>query len=191
MEEGLCEDFDEFSKLPVSLQEEAIREGEARLEAQLAVASAADARGIAWGGLLTAAVTASLGGGIALMSATPPDYPLAALAIVLAAALLLASGLAISTVAPEEFDLPGNTPTHWLPPNWDSKGSQGYMEARARRDQAQCLANSVKANSARASVKAKKMKRSFAIAFRSIALGSFGLFAILIFRFADQMIATR
>lgn len=191
MEEELCEDFDEFSKLPISLQKEAIREGEARLQAQLAVAAAADARGIAWGGLLTAAVTASLGAGIALMSAEKPDYALAVLAICFAAALLMASGLAISTVAPEEFDLPGNTPTYWLPPNWGCAGSARRMEARARLEQAECLANAVKANRDRAALKAKNMKRSFAIAFSAIGLGSFCLFAIIITRFSDQIILAR
>lgn len=186
MEEEICEDFDEFSKLPISLQEEAIREGEARLQAQLAVATAADARALAWGGMLATFITASLGTGLALMSKEEPDYLLATLALLFASVLVAAVAKAFATATPGEFHLPGNIPSFWLPPNWECPESVAAQEGRARRDQAEALAKATTENRLKAAAKASMMRSSFEIAAYAVWGGGIGLFAILLFRIASQ-----
>lgn len=181
-------EFERFSDLPIPLQKEAIREGEARLAAQLQVASAADSRALTWGGLLTAATTASLGAGLALVTKETPDYPLAILALFVSASLLVASERALSTVRPTEFCMPGNTPSHWLPSAWPCVGSDSNKEAVARREQAEALANDIARNSRAAASRAAKMRDSFSLAYHSIGFGGVGLFGIFVFRFADHFI---
>lgn len=186
MEEEICEDFAEFSKLTISLQREAIREGEARLQAQLAVATAADARALAWGGMLATVITASLGTGLALMSKDEPDYLLATLALIFAAVMIASVAKAFATATPGDFHLPGNIPTYWLPPNWECPVSATAQEVRARRDQAEALAKATTENRLKAALKASKMRSSFEIAGYALWGGGIGLFAILVFRIADQ-----
>lgn len=174
--------FDSFVELPEILQEEAIREGESRLAAQLQVATAADSRALAWGGMLTAAATAALGAGLALLAKNQPDYPLAAISLAFAAALIMASHQALSTVEPSTFGLPGNTPSHWLPSAWDCIGTDTNKIRRARMEQAECLAASIEKNRKAAKGNALKMRRSFRLARWAILCAGIGLLIVFIGR---------
>lgn len=179
--------FDEFGKLPAELQLEAIREGEERLRAQLAVASAADSRALTWGGLLVAATTGSLAGGIALIGKSDPDYLLAALALGFSSAILTACWKALTTVQPKKFCLPGNRPDHWLPANWECVGSARRKLAQARREQAEALASHIEANAAMAKSRAKEMRSSFQIVRWTIAISAMFLACIIGWRFFDGL----
>lgn len=68
--------FDSFTDLPERLQVEALREGEMLLQAQLTIASAADQRGLTWGGLLLTGATAAIGAGVALLFKKGPNQDL-------------------------------------------------------------------------------------------------------------------
>jgi hypothetical protein len=181
----MSNDFDEFAKLPVELQLEAIREGEKRVEAQLQIATSADQRALAWGGLLVAAVTAALGAGIALTTKEKPDYPLAFLAIGFAGFLTWGAWTALSTARPEQYHVPGNRPAHWLPSAWKFTGSSVANMNRARREQAECLQEAIEHNATASAKKAANLLRSYDIAKWTMALGGAALLLILAIRASE------
>ncbi len=156
--------FHEFSKLPIELQREAIREGELRLKSQLEIATAADRRAQTWTGLLITAATAALGAGLALVTKAEPEFLLAFIALAFACGMLRAAHISNTTTEPEEFCLPGNTPSHWLPSQWACKGNEKEKVARALIEQAEALADSIDSNASRAKIRGQKMKASYRIA---------------------------
>lgn len=160
--------FDSFSDLPEKLQLEALREGEVQLQAQLSVATAADQRALTWGGLLLTGASASLGGAFAMLFKNAPDMGLIQLALLFAAALFVAAWLAISTVAPKLFCMPGNNPGSWLPENWDCTGDAKSKIRQARRDQAAQLDKFIRENADSAKARAKRMHWSFGISFFAV-----------------------
>jgi len=160
----MSNNFDSFSYLPEPLQLEAIREGEARMQAQLLVATAADQRALTWGGLLVAAATGALGGGLTLISKSEPDYCLGLLAIAFSFSMVVAAWKALQTVQPKEFCLPGNRPANWLPEQWDCVGSERRKLSQGRREQAEHLSNQITDNAEYAKERAIQMRSSFQIA---------------------------
>lgn len=164
------------------MQREAIREGELRLEAQLQIATAADQRALTWGGLLVAATTAALGGGIALATKDAPDYPLAFLAIFFAGSLTWASWGALSTTRPAKFHVPGNLPANWLPDDHQPRAREEVRLKWSRKEQAECLQDAIAANALAAEDRARLMLRSFGIAKWTIAAGGCLLLMILAIR---------
>lgn len=178
----MSNDFDTFSELPSQLQIEAIREGEARLQSQLEVATAADSRALTWGGLLVAAVTGSLGAGLALLGKSHPDYLLSAIALALATAFLVASQKVLATVDPQKFHLPGNTPAHWPPSEWGCNGTDNRKIAQARVEQAEALSNAIESNAVAANRNAEKMRASFGIVRVATATAALALLVVLSYR---------
>ena len=175
----MSKNFEEFSTLPKQLQLEAIREGEARLQAQLSIATAADSRALAWSGLVIAAATASLGAGLALLNQADPDYVLALITLSFSGSMLIAAHRALSTVNPQRFSLPGNRPDHWLPSEWDCIGSENRKVATAQREQAECLTDSIKENSLLAEQRAQKMNSSFDHSWQTVALTAIAVALVL------------
>jgi hypothetical protein len=171
--------FESFAHLPIELQNEAIREGEVWLNAQLHAATAADQRALTWGGFLIASATASLGGGIALITKSPPDHLLAGVAILFSGLLLYASYLAVLTVKPALFCFPGNRPGHWLPEHWASGGTERVAAQRARIDQARTLDDRILENRGNAEFRAETFNRSIKVAFATVAGGGVLLVIIL------------
>lgn len=160
--------FETFSDLPDELQLEALREGEMLLQAQLTVATAADQRALTWGGLLLTGASATLGGAFAMLFKKAPDMGLIYLAVLFAAALFIAAWLAISTVAPRLYCMPGNYPDSWLPEHWDCVGDAKSKLQQARRDQAAQLDKFIRENAASAKTRAKRMHGSFGFAFFAV-----------------------
>lgn len=183
----MSNDFETFLELPEELQREALREGEARLQAQLNIATAADQRALTWGALLVAAATGALGGGLALVSKEKPDYILGLLAVFFAAAMMVAAWSALSTVQPAKFCLPGNRPVNWLPAEWDCVGSERKKIARARVDQAVQMSKHIKENAENARIRADRMALSFRLAKVALWLSGLLLLAIIVVRFTDQI----
>jgi len=153
--------FESFADLPLSLQSEAIREGEKLLDTQFVAATAADQRALTWSGFLIASATAAFGGGIALFKTKPPDIMIGFGALAFSVALLRSAWLAIKTVRPSKFGFPGNQPAFWLPAAWDCLGTSNRMERQARIDQARQLDERIRENAESAAEKAKIMSRSF------------------------------
>jgi hypothetical protein len=174
--------FDTFKDLPVSLQKEAIREGEKLLDTQFTAATTADQRALTWAGFLIAAATAALGGGVALFNGQHPDLVLGYGSILFGIAMLNAAWLAIQTVRPSKFGFPGNQPANWLPEEWDCVGSAKDKEQVARTDQARHLDACISDNRDAAEANAKEMHRSFEWALWSVVVAGFVLLAIVTHR---------
>jgi len=182
---GMRNSFDRFKELPDRLQDEAIREGEKLLEAQLAVATAADQRALTWGGFLLTGATAAFGGGVALFNNGPADPLLGYTAILFGVALLWAAWLSLMPVAPSLFCFPGNRPGLWLPDQWDCTGDESEKIEKARVDQAQQLDKFIRNNMKDAEKRAKEMRRSFQLAFGAVlAAGLFLLITVTARQFA-------
>lgn len=152
------------------------------LGAQLAIATAADQRALSWAALLIGGATGALGGGIALLTQSRPDPLLAILAILFAAALLAACHLAIDTISPTLFCVPGNRPSNWLPEEWDPGDDDVAAIAKARAQQAEQIDEFIKRNDAVATANGAKMRRSIGIAFWAVVVAAAALFAILVSR---------
>lgn len=169
--------FDEFGDLPLELQKEALREGEKLLDAQFAAATAADQRALTWAGFLLTGATGALGGGIALFNTQKPDVWLGYLAIIFAAAILRSAWLALATVRPTLFCLPGNRPAHWLPSEWNCVGSAQAKVKTARKDQARHIDGFIVGNKEASAQRAAKMQRSFSWAFWTASIAGITLIA--------------
>jgi hypothetical protein len=178
----MSNDFDSFTRLPEELQVVALREGEARLQAQLQVATAADQRALSWGGLLIAAATGALGGGLALVSKSEPDYVLGLLAIVFSGAMMAAAWKALLTVHPNQFFLPGNKPANWLPEKWDCVGTNRLKIEQARREQAEQISDQIHQNATDARQRATRMAASFRLAKWTIWIGGGALLVSIVER---------
>lgn len=162
--------FDTFGELPEQLQIEALREAELRIQAQLSVAAAADQRALSWGGFLITASIAVLGSGFALFLGSNKHLGLAALALIIGSSLLGAASLALWSVRPGLFCLPGNRPGLWLPHQWDCKGSERRKIIQSRIDQAVQLDKHITENAKIAQRRAFLMLASYNVA-------TFGIFA--------------
>lgn len=182
----MSNDFESFSALPEELQREAIREGEVRLQAQLSIATAADQRALTWGGILVAAATGALGGGLALISKDRPDYALGLFALFFAAAMTMSAWAALSTVQPTKFCLPGNLPINWLPAEWGCVGTDGNKMRQARIEQAEQMSRHIKENAENARSRAMKMAKSFTLARRAIWTSGLLLLGTLLWRAAEK-----
>lgn len=174
--------FDTFADLPVSLQKEAIREGEKLLDAQFTSATAADQRNLTWAGFLIAAATAALGGGVALFNNDRPDLVLGYGSIVFGIVMLWPAWTAIKTVRPSKFGFPGNRPGNWLPEEWDCKGTAKEKEQAARTDQARHLDACICDNRDTAEGRAQAMHRSFHWALWTVVIAGVLLVAIVTLR---------
>lgn len=171
--------FDSFVDLPVSLQREAIREGEKLLDAQFTAASSADQRALTWIGFLIAAATAALGGGVALFNKNPADLLLGYISILFGISQLKAAWTAIETVRPSKFGFAGNRPANWLPEEWDCAGTAKDKEQKARTDQARHIDACICDNRDAAEQKARAMSSSFQWALRSAVIAGVLLLGIV------------
>jgi len=174
--------FQELRNLPADVLAEVVREGELRVEAQLATATAADQRALTFAGFQIASATAALAGGIALIVGDQKDFTLALLAGLFSCALLIAAGIALSTVRPKEFHFPGNRPGNWLPSQWAGYGIHKLNLTQARIEQASCLETMIADNAASASSQAKLMHQSMDITIWAAAIAAIGLLTIVILR---------
>lgn len=178
----MSNDFASFGELPQPLMQIAIEEGEARLQAQLTVANAADQRAISWARLHIATITASLGAAITLIGKSEPDYFLAVFAVGFALCMIAAAWTALTTVKPSKFSLPGNDPECWLPEEWNCTGDEPEKLRQARIEQARDITNSIHKNREAASRRAELMHRSYDYAMAGAIIGGAGVTLTLLAR---------
>src|SRR6476620_6138339 len=105
--------FDGLRELDDEVLTEVVQEGRDRLAAQLQVATAADQRALTLGGFQITAATGAVAGGVALMTPDQPKEVLALVAFLFALAVLGLAGVALWTVVPRKFKIPGNQPLNW------------------------------------------------------------------------------
>lgn len=99
-----------YAKADKDKLDEIIREAELLLDAQTALATAADQRALTFAGLLVAAVAALVG---AALAAHPQSLPVVSLSAI-AAGLLVASALSLWSARPVNWYPAGNRPGAWL-----------------------------------------------------------------------------
>lgn len=160
---------------------EVLREAEDRLRAQLQAATAADQRALTIAGFQITSAIASLGGGVALARANPPDLWLSFLAIVFAAVMAISAREAVVSAQPQDFDFPGNRPEAWLPENWHS-AEHGHTLAQANIEQAACLDESIEDNAESMREAGGRVRRSLKWSIGAVALSALLLFGTLVVR---------
>lgn len=173
--------YDDLRNLSRDVLDEVVREGELRLEAQLQIATAADQRALTFAGFQITAGTASLAGGVALMTAQSPDYLLALIALIFALAILIAAGITLWTVVPRKFKTPGNQPLNWAKSAW-RWSDKGFDMKAARVEQAACLEESIDANQTHFKWAAETMHVSFYVTVIAATVSAIVLLAVLLAR---------
>jgi hypothetical protein len=173
--------MNDLGRLEDEVLKEVVREAEARLGAQLQIATAADQRALTFAGFLIATATAALGAGLALLTRVPTDFTLAAVSLGFALGILAAAAIAMYTIWPRTFAIPGNEPENWLPENWASGGNDLTIK-RARVEQATCLQDMLKRNAVAARTAAKRMRLSMAVSAACVAVAALLLAGTLICR---------
>lgn len=152
--------YDGLRDLDVSILDEIVREGSARLEAQLQIAIAADQRALTLAGFQITAATGAVAGGAALMTSDEPRQLLALIAFLFSLAVLISAGIALWTVLPRKFRIPGNCPLNWLKNHWRWH-DKGFDLKAARVEQAACLAEQIADNRKLLDWTAQLMRISF------------------------------
>lgn len=164
--------LESLQNLGSDVLKEVVREGERRLDAQLATANAADQRAMAWAALLVTVAAAVLGGSAALL-VTGKNLLLAATGVGVALMLGVAIMKAIDVVRPKNFDFPGNQPRNWLPENWQCHGTGQECDMRqALLEQAATLDAQIADNAALAAEAGSQLRISMDLALYAVVLGA-------------------
>jgi hypothetical protein len=125
----------------LDLIKEACRHGEAKLSAQVQIATSADQRATVLAGIYVAAATGVIGA-LAAVDVIRHSIPLAAASAVAAVAFLGGAVLCITATLPVDFWVPGNEPGEWY-----ADIENGTPLEVAIGEQAQHFDDSIKANS--------------------------------------------
>lgn len=168
------EEFEPFLKFNQDVLLEIIREGELRLNAQIATATAADQRALSIAGFQVASLTALVGGMAALLLSKAPNIFVVGVGFFQIAAFLLAAANSIASARPQLFSFPGNKPENWFASDWNF---QNLTEAtatieKARVEQIYCLNQAISKNTDTMEDSARSMKLSIDMMFWSILMSS-------------------
>jgi hypothetical protein len=166
---GRGKNLDTLRELDEAILAEIVREGEARINAQFSAATAADQRALTWSGFVITIATATGGGGLTL-ALSGRFIPLAVIGVLFSGLLSISAFIAIRTVQPKHFCLPGNVPEHWLPLEWESGRPHDIVQARV--EQARCLNNQIDDNAQNAWSNARQISLSMTLAGTATILAS-------------------
>jgi len=174
--------FEPMRRFEPAVLAEIIREGEARLDTQLQIANAADGRALSIAGFETTAATAALGAGIALAGGDHKDLWLTILALIFSVVMVATAMLAVSTVRPARFSVPGNNPKNWLPDQWLGRQSGDYSLIQARVEQAACLEAAIADNMRWIEKAGIRVRLSIDLALGAVAVAGVAMLGTLIVR---------
>jgi hypothetical protein len=149
----------------IELIQEASRHAEAKLAAQLQIATSADQRAAVLGGIYVAAATGIIGA-LASGAADNLGRPLMIGAFLSAAAFLIGAYLCIFAMLPISFDIPGNEPSNWyddIDQNRDLKDAIG--------EQLDCFDEAIRENNRRVAKNARLFKAGALIGISAPLLG--------------------
>lgn len=176
---GRGKNLEQLRTLDDVILAEIVREGEARLAAQFAAATAADQRGAAWAGfvitLTLAAVSAT-----ATLGLDGKNLALAVIAGLLSILLAISAFIAVRTFRPVPFALPGNCPENWLPEEWQEGKKRDIKQARI--EQAICLNNQIDDNASWAKDVAASMETSMGLTATSVLLAAIYTAGFILFK---------
>jgi hypothetical protein len=102
-----------YAKAPEAKLSQILRLAEARLEAQLTSAIAADQRAMTYGAILVGASAALIAVAVA-MSQSQPTVRLIGPVLAMLFGLTVAAGMAIYSAFPTDWEIVGTEPRHWL-----------------------------------------------------------------------------
>jgi hypothetical protein len=170
-------DFEHFLEFEQDVLREIVREGERRLDVQLATANFADQRALSFLGFIAAGITASVSAAAAISTSQTPRPVLVALAFLFSIALLKPAFLAMSVLRPKKFCFPGNLPENWFTTDWNFEESKGRKLKNALVEECFCLNQAIAKNQVDIESNAKKMQKAFD--FFSNTIMSFGALLIL------------
>jgi hypothetical protein len=176
---GRGNNLDQLRMLDNKILAEVVREGEARLSAQFAAATAADQRGAAWSGFVITLTVASVSA-TASLGLDGKNFALAVISGLLSGLLAIAAMVAVRTIRPMPFHLPGNLPENWLPREWEAGRKQDMKQARV--EQARCLNNQIDDNAVWANHVAKELAFSMGLTAISVLLAAIYVFGFICFR---------
>lgn len=176
---GRGKNLDQLRLLEERILAEVVREGEARLAAQFAAATAADQRGAAWSGFVITLTVASVSA-TATLGLDGKNLALAVITGLLSGLLAIAALIAVRTIRPLPFHLPGNLPENWLPAEWETGRKHDMQQARI--EQAKCLNNQIDDNAAWANDVAKDMALSMGLTATSVLLAAMYVCGFIAFR---------
>lgn len=142
------DDFARFQDFDIDVLKEIVREGEAKLAAQLQVATAADQRALTILGFQVTALIAVAGGIFALVLNNKPDKSIIAVASILALGLLISIFYSHASVFPKSFCFPGNSPKNWFVEDWHTsfRDEQAADLKSAMAEQCYCLYTGIRDN---------------------------------------------
>lgn len=174
--------FEPMRRFAPEVLAEIVREAEARLSTQLQIASAADGRALSIAGFETTAATAALGAGIALAQGDHKDLWFTVLALLFSVVMVGTAVLAVSTVRPAKFSVPGNNPKNWLPDQWLGSALGDFSLTQARIEQAACLEAAISENSKWIEKAAARVRLSIDFALGAVAVAGVAMLATLAVR---------
>lgn len=157
-------DFYHLLNFDQAVLERIVLEGEAKLQAQLSVATASDQRAISFLGFLVGAATAVIGASVALLLSNTPNFALICIAYLYAAALITASSKAVKVFKPKAFSFPGNEPENWLTTQWNFEKNSERSIKHALVEQCYTLNQAIKKNALDMEKNAAYLKQSIDIA---------------------------
>lgn len=163
--------LDSLNQLDDDVLQEVVREAERRLDAQLATATAADQRAMAWAAMLVTGAVAITGASAALLVGGT-NLLLAGIGVVVSFLLGIALFKAIDAFRPKGWNFPGNRPENWLPEHWQCSGTGLACNIRqARLEQAASLDEQIIDNAEAAEASARDLKLSMDLAVFAVAVG--------------------
>jgi hypothetical protein len=164
--------------LPEEVLRVIVLEAEARLAAQLQVASAADQRSLALAGFTITSTTAASTGFLYLLESQSQKAGLFISVIILIFGLLLATVLALYSAWSRTFTLPGSRPGLWVPGNWTNGQHGNRTVKQALLEQCHCLEQAINDNA--------KIAKKIGVAFNismTLALVSVAVAVVIVVNF--------
>lgn len=177
-------EFEQFLEFDQAILAEIIREGEAKLTAQLSVANAADQRALTISGFQIASLTALIGGVAALLLSQAPNFYIVAVGFFQIVSFLIAAFNAITSARPQLFSFPGNQPENWFAADWHFEGLNESTATlkKAMVEQAFILNKAIIQNISTMENSAKQIKFSVDLSFWSILSSAVFLAGYAIYR---------
>ncbi len=168
-------DFYHFLKFNQAVLERIVQEGEAKLQAQLNVATASDQRAISFLGFLVGAATAVIGAAVVVLLSKRPDITLLCIAYLYAAALMFSASKAVKVFKPKAFSFPGNEPQNWVTTQWNFENLKQRTIKHALVEQCYTLNQAIQKNTIDMKENAKYLKQSIDISIYATIAAGFAL----------------
>jgi hypothetical protein len=155
--------------LPLDVLRVVVLEAEARVSAQLQIATAADQRSMTFAGFTIASATAASTGFLYLIESQSQNAWFFIGVLTLVFGLLMSTACALYSVWAQPYCPPGQIPSNWVPTNWENGLHSGRRLKDALLEQCHCLQKAATDNAGSAKKVGKWFNAAMAIALASIS----------------------